>query len=61
MVVLNQELVEEYKARLADRFTAAELVELMDLPTEDIIESWWEYILEYHGHILKEVGLQTVD
>lgn len=40
----DQDLIEEIKKRLADRFTAMELVELMDLPVETIIEEFFDMI-----------------
>lgn len=51
--------IEEIKARLADRFTAAELVELLGIPVEDVIEEWWEYLLHEQGWILEEIGIVT--
>lgn len=39
-------LEEEAKARLADIYTAAELVDILDIPIEDLIEEYWERILE---------------
>lgn len=41
---VDTELINEIKKRLADRFTAMELVELMDLPVETIIEEFWDLI-----------------
>lgn len=37
---------EEYKKRLADYFTGAELVDLLDIPVEELIELLSEYIDE---------------
>ena len=51
----NQALITELKARLADRYTAAELVELLDCAVEDIIEIYEERILRSHM-LLEEVG-----
>lgn len=59
--MLDEELVNEYKARLADRYTAAELCELLDLDVNDIIETYWDYLLMFHPYILEEVGLNTDD
>lgn len=56
-MMVDHRLIEEVKARLAERYTAAELVDLLGLKTEDIIEEWWEYLLEYQPWILEEVGI----
>jgi hypothetical protein len=40
------ELEREAKARVADHYTAAELMELLDIPVEDLVEEYWEKILE---------------
>lgn len=40
----DQDLIEEIKKRLADKYTAMELVELMDLPVETIIEEFFDMI-----------------
>ncbi len=55
---LNYIQVEEFKNRLAEKFTASELVELLELTVEDIIEEWWEYLLEYKPEILDEIGVE---
>ncbi len=47
MVMSNDpELVTEIRARLADRYTAAELCDLLDVDVWDIIYEYWEKILE---------------
>ena len=33
---------EEFKNRLSDRFTGPELVELLDVPVEELVELLWE-------------------
>lgn len=40
------ELEEEAKQQIADRYTAYELVELLEIPVEDIIEEYWHLILD---------------
>jgi len=39
-------LLQDIKDRFADRYTASELCELLEVPVEDIIEEYWEIILE---------------
>jgi hypothetical protein len=53
--MVDPRLVQEIKDRLADRFTAAELVDLLNIAVEDIIEENWEKILDTPS-ILKDVG-----
>ena len=36
--MLNGELLDEFKQRIVDRYTAAELVDLLDISVEDIVE-----------------------
>lgn len=43
---LDRELLEEFKARLADRYTAYELVELLDLDVWQILEVFEEEVTE---------------
>lgn len=40
----DQDLIEEIKKRLADKYTSVELIELLDIPVEDVIEIWFESI-----------------
>lgn len=42
----DADIEQETKDRLADKYTAAELVDLLDIPVQDIIEEYWEKILE---------------
>ena len=42
----DRDLEEEYMASVADRFTAYELVEELDLTVEQIIAAFYEEILE---------------
>lgn len=52
--MIDTELVQEFKDRIAERYTAAELVDLLDVPVEDIIEEYWSKI--FNSGILEEVG-----
>jgi hypothetical protein len=61
MMSTDLDYIEEVKARIIDRYTASELVELLELETDDIIEVWWEYLLQFHPNILEEVGVDTQD
>ena len=56
---LDLGLLEEFKARLADRYTAAELVEMVDISDEEIIEEYWSRILNARSLLLEEVGLSV--
>lgn len=56
--MLNRQDLDELKARLADRFTAAELVDLLDVSVEDIIEEYISRILRY-SELLEEVGYEA--
>lgn len=42
--MVDAAVVQEIKARLADRYTAAEIVELLGLDAEPIIEEFWDQI-----------------
>jgi hypothetical protein len=53
--MLDEDRVQEIKDRLADRYTAAELCDLLDVPVEDIIEEYWRKILS-RADVLSEVG-----
>ena len=53
MTMIDQELLQEFKDRLADRYTCAELVDLLDIPVEDIISLYFELIPLW---VLEEVG-----
>ncbi len=48
MMSENIDIVLEIKARLADRYTAAELCDLLDIDVEDIIDIYWDKILEHN-------------
>lgn len=45
---IDEEVLEEFKAALADKYEAAELVELLNLSVWDIIEMFPEKIMELH-------------
>ena len=55
--MIDQELLEEAKMRLADRYTAAELADLLDVPVHDIIEEYWWKVLR-NTWILEEIGFE---
>ncbi len=55
MVMVDEDRVQEIKDRLADRYTAAELCELLDVPVEDIIEEYWARILLLGKDLFPEV------
>lgn len=40
------DLVDEYLARIRDKYTAYELVEELDLEVDDIIEAFYDLLLE---------------
>lgn len=42
----DQEFLNELRERLAERYTAAELVDLLDVPVEDIIEMYLDRIID---------------
>ena len=53
--MLDRRALDELKARIADRFTAAELVDMLDVHVESIIEEYIEKILASEL-LLEEVG-----
>lgn len=53
--MIDPDLIEEAKLRLADRYTAAELADLLDVPVHDIIEEYWWKVLR-NPWILEEIG-----
>ena len=57
----DHDLEQEVKDRLAARYTAAELADLLDISVEDFIETYWEYILEHGRDGLEEVGALSDD
>lgn len=56
--MFDRQVLDELKARLADRYTAAELVDLLDIAVEDIIEEYLSVILA-NAELLEEVGMQV--
>ncbi len=58
--MLDRRALDELKARIADRYTAAELVDLLDVPVEDIIEEYINRILASEL-LLEEVGYSDED
>jgi len=57
--MLDGELLDEFKQRIVDRYTAAELVDLLDISIEDIVEiqEVIERILE-SKLLAEELGVQ---
>ena len=53
--MIDEDRVQEIKDRLADRYTAAEIADLLDLPVEDLIETFWEQIIK-SAVLMEEVG-----
>jgi hypothetical protein len=49
----------EFKERLADRFTSAELVDLLVIPVEDVIEAFEEYIDERFDDVCDAIGIDN--
>lgn len=43
---IDRELLEEWKDRLADRYTATELVELLDLDVRAILEAFEDEVMD---------------
>ena len=58
--MLDRRALDELKARIADRFTAMELVDLLDVAVEDIIEEYINNILASEL-LLEECGYQDED
>lgn len=58
--MVDEDRVQEIKDRLADRFTAAELCDLLSVPVEDIIEEYWPKLTK-RPDILEEVGAAEVE
>lgn len=44
--MIDLDLLDEYKARVADRYTATELVDLLDLDVWQIIEAFEDTLIE---------------
>lgn len=56
-MTIDWDAVEEFKARLCDRYTAQELVERLDLEVEDIVEKFLEHILQFAPTLVEEMGI----
>lgn len=50
----------EYRSRLIDRYTAAELCEILDIPIEELLDAF-EYRWIDNKFLLEEVGLLEED
>ena len=55
--MLDDDILQEAKDRLCDRYTAAELAELLDLSAETFLDSFWDLLLQSYPEVLEEVGL----
>lgn len=53
----NFDVFEMFKQRLIDRYTAAELVELLDISIEDVLEAF-EPRWSENKFLLEETGMQ---
>jgi hypothetical protein len=58
--MLDEARVQEIKDRLADRYTAAEIADLLDLPVEELIEEFWDRITRSKV-LMEEVGASEED
>lgn len=57
MPMRDTELEQEAKVRVSDRYTAAELCELLNISVEDIIAEYWDRILD-NPEVMKNVGYE---
>ena len=48
MPMIDRDLLEEFKQRLKDRYTATELCELLELTEDDLLDAFEEKVLELH-------------
>lgn len=46
---IDEEVLDQYKLSLADKYTASELVELLDLSVWDVIEAFHEKIMDLYA------------
>jgi hypothetical protein len=53
--MIDDDRVQEIKDRLADRYTAAEIADALDLPVEDLIAEFWDRIM-VNRVLMEEVG-----
>lgn len=58
--MINEDRVQEIKDRLADRYIASELCDILEIPVEDIIEEYWARILT-KPLLLEEVGVSLAE
>lgn len=52
--MIDSDLIQELKDRLADKYTAAELCDLLNVPVEDIIEEYFHLILKNKHDLFEE-------
>lgn len=55
--MIDYDVFEMYKQRLIDRYTAAEIVELLDISIEDVLEAF-EPRWSGNKFLLEETGMQ---
>lgn len=58
MIMLDRRALEELKARIADRYNASELADLLNIAVEDLIEIYIDKILR-SSYLLEEVGYEA--
>jgi hypothetical protein len=58
--MIDRELQEEYRKRLIDRYTAAELVEILNLTPEDILDAFEEEWMNSE-ELLEEIGVENCE
>ena len=46
MNMIDNDLVQITKDRIADKWTSGELCELLDIPVEDLIEMFWDDLVD---------------
>lgn len=61
MVMDEEELPDDLKAALADRLEGWELVEMLEIPIEDIIELFEPDILDHLDDILEELNMEPIE
>lgn len=54
--MMDRDLFTEYERRLAERYTAVELVEILDIPVEEILAAFEPRWME-NRFLLEEVGM----
>lgn len=53
--MIDENQIDDVKARIADRYTSAELIDLLDVNVEALIEEYWHLVIQ-STVILEEVG-----